>query len=230
MWPTFGQRSIVPILTERLVDNIARCWPSFRSHRTWLAFSSMRSPRRCFGGGLPTSPFFIFVRQQYGWVRLYQARESALSLFDRRLEILLIYLATCFPLLYWHANLPRRFSWFLPGDFVAGVVSEGWVFWGAIFYGLVGIVFLSRTASRFASRHPVSWGKINVIVTTAACWGIGIVTTNSDWAFTVTNIFIHGVPYVAFVWANSGVRQARRGSTSLSWVRYFDCDRRTCPL
>ena len=31
---------------------------------------------------------------------------------------------------------------------------------------------------------------------TAACWYAGIVHWNSDYAFTVTNVLIHGVPYL----------------------------------
>ena len=37
-------------------------------------------------------------------------------------------------------------------------------------------------------------------VTTAACWYAGIVATNSDFAFTVTNVLIHGIPYFALVY------------------------------
>ena len=38
------------------------------------------------------------------------------------------------------------------------------------------------------------------MVTTALCWGLGIVVFNSDYAFTVTNVIIHGVPYMALVY------------------------------
>src|SRR5690606_8885720 len=46
-------------------------------------------------------------------------------------------------------------------------------------------------------------GKDVVVLTTALCWYIGIVAINSDFAFTVTNVVIHGVPYMVLVyWYN----------------------------
>ena len=46
-------------------------------------------------------------------------------------------------------------------------------------------------------------GKVLLGGTTAACWGVGIIATNTDWAFTVTNVLIHGVPYFGWVWVRS---------------------------
>src|SRR4028119_2379123 len=43
-------------------------------------------------------------------------------------------------------------------------------------------------------------GKDIVVLTTAVCWYLGIVQFDSDYAFTVTNVIIHGVPYFAIVW------------------------------
>ena len=39
-----------------------------------------------------------------------------------------------------------------------------------------------------------------MVLTTAVCWYAGIVAFDSDYAFTVTNVVIHGVPYMALVW------------------------------
>ena len=33
-----------------------------------------------------------------------------------------------------------------------------------------------------------------------ACWYVGIVALDSDYAFTVTNVLIHGIPYFALVY------------------------------
>src|SRR5262245_57277516 len=60
---------------------------------------------------------FHFVRQQYGWVAMYRnrRREQTGLWLDRAA----IYLATCYPLLHWHAHLDiSEFKWFRTGDFV----------------------------------------------------------------------------------------------------------------
>jgi hypothetical protein len=46
----------------------------------------------------------------------------------------------------------------------------------------------------------VSAGKNLVVATTWATWYVGIVVFDSDYAFTVTNVLVHGLPYLAFVW------------------------------
>jgi hypothetical protein len=56
----------------------------------------------------------------------------------------------------------------------------------------------------------VSGGTPTAVATPAACWYAGIVATNSDYTFTVTNVFIHGVPYLAlvYVYARNAAREA----------------------
>ena len=41
-----------------------------------------------------------------------------------QLDALTVYGATVAPLVFWHANLPRKFHWFLDGDFVAGLLPR----------------------------------------------------------------------------------------------------------
>ena len=53
---------------------------------------------------------FHFVRQQVGWVALYQRKEPTLSSFDLHLDRSAVYAATLWPLLWWHGHLPRAFA------------------------------------------------------------------------------------------------------------------------
>src|SRR5580704_11505720 len=64
---------------------------------------------------------FHFVRQQYGWVALYRARLNERDRLGRWIDTAAIYLATLYPLLYWHCHLPRRFQWFIKDDFLTGL-------------------------------------------------------------------------------------------------------------
>ena len=165
---------------------------------------------------LAYSAVFHFVRQQYGWVALYNRRDPGVSRLERTIDAFAIYASTVFPLLWWHASLPRRFHWFLPGDFATVFVGHGWVgaLWPVYIAALVGFVGMQVHRAR---TDGVRWGKVLVVATTAACWGVGIIATNSDWAFTVTNVLIHGVPYMAIVWAY-GQRDAHRFAPR-SWQR-----------
>jgi hypothetical protein len=141
---------------------------------------------------------FHFVRQQYGWVALYRARVGETDWPGKLIDSAAIYLATIYPLIYWHAHLPRHFWWFLDHDFLALPESVELVarplYWGAL--GL----YVARSLYRGLARRVFNPGKDIVVATTAVCWHVGIVTFNSDYAFTVTNVIIHGVPYFVLVY------------------------------
>lgn len=158
-----------------------------------------------------------FVRQQYGFLALYRRRAGETSAFDRWLDTATIYAATIFPLLYWHAHLPRRFQWFIQGDFLQGVVSAALVelLW-PVYLGLL-LAFVLRQILRWAKERVFWAGKIILVLTTAACWSTGIVLTESDYAFTVTNVLIHGVPYFGIVYVY-GQRARGEPGTFLHWL------------
>jgi len=141
---------------------------------------------------------FHFVRQQYGWVALYRSRAGETGRCGFWIDAFAIYMATLYPLIHWHSNLPRNFWWFLEGDFqqlpaVLATIAAP-VYWVSLTaYGV-------RLIYRGVVHQQWSPGKDIVVITTAICWYVGIVTFNSDYAFTVTNVIIHGIPYMVLVY------------------------------
>ncbi|MFH4043607.1 hypothetical protein WAI98_20490, partial [Acinetobacter baumannii] len=66
-------------------------------------------------------------------------------------------------------------------------------------------------AQRYFRRDFSAIGKDIVVATTAICWYLGIVAFNSDYAFTVTNVIIHGVPYFALIYVYAKARRETAG-------------------
>ncbi len=60
---------------------------------------------------------FHFVRQQFGWVKLYRAKSKEKSRISLWIDTAAIYLATVYPLVFWMTRLPRKFDWFVRGRF-----------------------------------------------------------------------------------------------------------------
>ena len=150
-----------------------------------------------------------FVRQQYGWMALYRRRLGVRSRLDRWLDDAAIYSATLYPLLYWHAHLPREFEWFIAGDFLPGVPpSLAESLWPV--HVTLTAAFVLRQAQLLATGRPVSPGKSLILATTWLSWYAGIVWFNSDYAFTVTNVLVHGIPYLALVfrWGRARFRES----------------------
>jgi hypothetical protein len=141
---------------------------------------------------------FHFVRQQYGWVALYRSRGGETGRLGWWIDTTAIYLATVYPLIFWHCHLPRRFWWFLSGDFANLPVSIATYM--APVYWLVLAAYAARSIYRAVKKGEFNPGKDLVLVTTAVCWYVGIISFNSDYAFTVTNVIIHGVPYMVLVY------------------------------
>lgn len=147
---------------------------------------------------------FHFVRQQYGWVALYRARARESDMLGKWIDRIAIYAATLYPLIYWHTHLPRKFWWFLANDFggVPGMLERI----AAPIYWMALAAYAMKSLYGWLVNREGNPGKDIVVVTTAVCWYVGIVGYNSDYAFTVTNVVIHGVPYFALIYWYSRAR------------------------
>ncbi|HVH12726.1 MAG TPA: hypothetical protein VM759_06735, partial [Longimicrobium sp.] len=116
---------------------------------------------------------FHFVRQQYGWAALYD-RKARVSELERRLDAAAIYAATLGPVLWWHANLPRAFAWFVDGDFVAVVPAWAGTVGQAVHFGLLG-AWGVRQVVRVARGLGTNLAQWLVLGTTWVTWYGGIV-------------------------------------------------------
>lgn len=155
---------------------------------------------------------FHFIRQQVGWMVLYGRRAKSAEPVIR-LDRLAIYAATLGPLAWWHANLPRPFWWFREGDFVAGLPA--WA--GAAALGLHALVLAAWLGHALVRRvfHP---GKALLLLATWVAWFGGIVLAQSDFAFTVMNVALHGVPYLALLFTYARGREREGGYGRLGAV------------
>jgi len=151
---------------------------------------------------------FHFVRQQYGWVALYRRKLGETENWTWWIDAAAVYLATIYPLAFWMTSLPRNFNWFVANDFfVLPALVETILF---PVYVLALAVYFAKSIYLYKKEGFLNPGKDIVVATTAICWYVGIVAFNSDYAFTVTNVIIHGVPYFALIWFYA---KSRREST-----------------
>ncbi len=170
-----------------------------------LGVVAYRSSPEAFWRLFAYAALLHFVRQQVGWMALYGRKEGA-SRTDAWLDAAAIYSATLGPVLWWHANLPRPFWWFVEGDFVAGL--PGWV--GSAALGVEAAVLLGWGARQLGRGLPLRVGPWALLLSTAAVWFFGIVVARSDFAFTVTNVVLHGAPYFALLFRYGRARAAEQ--------------------
>ncbi|AFE03893.1 hypothetical protein COCOR_01139 [Corallococcus coralloides DSM 2259] len=152
---------------------------------------------------------FHFIRQQYGWVALYD-RKARASDFERRLDAAAVYAATLGPVVWWHANLPRSFWWFVENDFLSGLPR--WMGTAALgAHAAVLTLWAGFQVVRVARGEGVQAGKVLLVVATWVAWFGGIVLARDDFAFTVMNVVLHGVPYFALLFRYARGRHAEGG-------------------
>jgi hypothetical protein len=166
---------------------------------------------------------FHFVRQQYGWVALYRRKGGETSRLTWWIDAAAVYLASVYPLAFWMTRLPRNFEWFVQNDFfsIPRLVEQ------VLFpiYVIALAAYFAKSIYLYFREGFLNIGKDIVVATTAICWYVGIVVFNSDYAFTVTNVIIHGVPYFALIYVYARWRRETTGRVyrafSANWLVFL---------
>lgn len=147
---------------------------------------------------LAYSAVFHFVRQQYGFFMLYNRHERDQSTWMKRLDIMLIYLATLYPLIYWHTHA-RQITWFVDHDFIALPLPALSAAAAALYAG-IAVAYAGKEIHCWRRTGHINFAKQSLLIGTALSWWVGIITFDHDLAFTAINTVAHGIPYLALIW------------------------------
>ena len=156
-----------------------------------------------FGRVLAYLAVFHFIRQQYGFLRIYGRQEAPAP--GRWLGTALIYYATIYPLLYWHLSPGRNFNWFIDGEFVQTDWPAARTAATVLYFSLI-TAYVSREAYVWYRTRQLNLPRNLLLGGTLVSWYAGIVWFNGDLAFTLLNVVSHGIPYLALVWHGGAVR------------------------
>jgi hypothetical protein len=167
----------------------------------WLGILLHLESPGLFWGVLAYVAIFHFIKQHVGFALIY-VRAGGEDLPERRLVEAAIWAGTLGPVIWWHAHLPTEFAWFVQGDLITGLPA--WVGTAALVAEIpVLLAFAARRVRlrRQGQGHPlVPW----LVLVPAVNWHLGIVVFDDDRIFTITNVFLHGIPYLALVWVAGG--------------------------
>ncbi|WP_347066584.1 hypothetical protein [Flavobacterium sp. WV_118_3] len=189
-------------------------------------------PIACFGIGMLLFSFgsavfwsvlayiavFHFIRQQYGFMRLYSRNEARIKT-NKYFDSLVIYTATGYPMLYWFLSPQRNYSWFMPQEFLQ-FESSFLIDIGTVLYCGILSVYVVRTLYLAVKERYFNVPKNMVIVGTALSWYFGIVYFNQDLIFTALNVVSHGIPYMALVYLKEVKQKEEVEAVSRSRINY----------
>jgi hypothetical protein len=141
---------------------------------------------------------FHFIRQQYGFLKIYSRKEIP-NRWKSFLDSLLIYTLTLYPILWWHLHGPREFSWFVKDDFI--FLNAPWLHLPlkVLYWGIIGIWSITEIQT-ISKQKRFNVPRFFLIAGTGLSWYFGIVVYNGDLVFTALNVISHGIPYMALVW------------------------------
>ena len=146
---------------------------------------------------------FHFIRQQYGFMRLYARNESKKWAW---IDNLIIYTATIYPMLYWFLSSPREFNWFVENEFFHFespflILVLSWI------YGCVLLFYVVRTSYFGVKNNYINIPKNAILLGTILSWFFGIVYFNNDLIFTLLNVVSHGIPYIALIISMKSIKK-----------------------
>lgn len=157
---------------------------------------------------------FHFIRQQYGFMRLYARNEPKKWAW---IDNLIIYTATVYPMLFWFLSPTRKFNWFVVNEFYrfeSPFLLEilGWVYVVILFFYVIRTTYLSLKNNYF--NIP----KNAIILGTILSWYFGIVFFNNDLVFTLLNVVSHGIPYIALIYLSE---IEKKPTSDLGWMHFL---------
>jgi len=152
---------------------------------------------------------FHFIRQQYGFMRLY-SRHELKTRFSVVTDNIIIYTATGYPMLYWFMSSPRNFTWFMPDEFFTYHNNILLLFAGYVYYTILGL-YAIKVTYLYIRTGKFNIPKNAIVVGTGLSWYFGIVYYNNDLIFTMLNIVSHGIPYMALIYLKE-IKQPQVGS------------------
>ncbi|MFA6085675.1 hypothetical protein [Mucilaginibacter sp.] len=161
---------------------------------------------------------FHFIRQQYGFMRLYSRHEGS-NYWFRLIDKLAIYTATIYPLFYWHFEGKRNFSWFVENDIIS-FNSPVLLNIGLALYLVIIITYVVKEAIYMARTGVFNRPRNLLIGGTFLSWYFGIVYFNGDLAFTTLNVISHGIPYMALIWIFEKNKQDKGTDKGNLIIRY----------
>ncbi|WP_291151199.1 hypothetical protein [Flavobacterium sp. UBA7680] len=163
---------------------------------------------------------FHFIRQQYGFMRLY-ARKEAKTRFSVIIDNMAIYASTVYPMLFWFFSSERKFNWFIENEFFR---FENKAILPILFWVYIAIlsVYVIRTTLVSVKNKFFNVPKNCIILGTALSWYFGIVYFNDDLIFTLLNVVSHGIPYMALVYFKGVENSQNKKSGVFSFIKNYN--------
>lgn len=178
-----------------------------------------------FSGRVPVETFLIyyviyhFIKQHYGYTRIYSKIDGPKSKTEILIEDIVIHASMITPVLYWHVTFPyEEFLWKM--HFLKFGVFQYLFYLSALIYCISFIAYGFFEIKRSLRNGYVNWAKNLAFFSAALGWGVVSILSDSALLIFFTVVLTHDVSYTCFVWL-IGRRDQQKISKKIPWKSWF---------
>lgn len=162
---------------------------------------------------------FHFIKQSYGFIKIYSRIDGVKGDVESSVENLLIYLCMWTPAIYWHISFPKStFTW--PVFFIKHPAME-YLFFSLLFlYSVVFILYLRNEFLRWQEKGIFNIPKNVALASAAIGWGAVSLLSEHSVLIMFTVVLTHDLSYTFFVWF-TGRRDEKLLKGQVRWLSWW---------
>ncbi len=162
---------------------------------------------------------YHFIKQHFGFIRIYSKTDGQKSKFESYTETALIYLCMWTPVFYWHIDFPKKdFYWNL--HFLRNPVTQNIFYPAIIAYGFCLIAYVIAEYKRTIRNQMFNWPKNLALGLAAFGWGLVSIMVESKILIFFTVVLVHDLSYIFLVWF-TGRRDEKLLNKKISWYSWW---------
>lgn len=142
---------------------------------------------------------FHFIKQHFGFMKIYSKIDGAKSKFASWSENLLFYLSMWTPVIYWHINFPKKdFYWsarMLPVPYIDVLFTVA-----SFLYAATAAIYIVLEVTRWKRNGIINIPKNLALFSAAIAWGGVSLFSDVVVLIMFTVVLTHDVSYTVLVW------------------------------
>jgi hypothetical protein len=162
---------------------------------------------------------FHFIKQHYGFIRIYSKIDGAKTKFESTTESAFIYLCMWTPVLYWHIDFPKKnFYWF--ENFIKNPVTQSLFYPAIAAYVFCLVAYVVAEVKRSKRNQVINWPKNIALSASALGWGLIAFMIKSPILIFFTVVLTHDISYIFLVWF-IGRRDVKLQKKEVPWYSWW---------
>lgn len=162
---------------------------------------------------------YHFIKQHYGFIRIYSKTDGSKTKFESVTESALVYLCMWTPVLYWHIDFPKKdFYWNL--HFLKNPVTQNLFYPAIAAYAFCLVAYVFAEYKRTKRNQMFNWPKNIALTLSALGYGLISIMVESKMLIFFTVVFTHDVSYIFLVWF-IGRRDEKLKTKKIAWYSWW---------